>query len=397
MSQFPSNIRFPIRDANGAATTTVVDMADMFVKKELFLTAGLWAWGVNSDGRLGDSTTTNKSSPVQIGSLTTWRQVSPSQLYGAAVKVDGTLWTWGANTYGSLGDGTTTNKSSPIQVGALTNWKSVSAGYYMAFAIKTDGTLWTWGNDQPGYGTGGVNVPAANYSSPVQVGALTDWRSISIGPDSYFAAAIKTDGTLWTWGSNFSGQIGDNSTTNRSIPVQVGSLTDWQQISSNFGSVLAVKKDGTLWAWGSNSSGQLGLNDLTPRSSPVQVGTLTNWRQVALGSSHAMAVKKDGTLWSWGSNTAGQLGQNDLTPRSSPVQVGTLSDWKTISCGNSQTTYAIKTNGSFWAWGTGAFGVLPFNDSTDRSSPVQVGALTTWKQVAQSSNFSLAIQSPDLP
>jgi alpha-tubulin suppressor-like RCC1 family protein len=193
-----------------------------------------------------------------------------------ATKTDGTLWAWGFNTRGAVGDGTVISRSSPVQVGSLTNWTTASiSGFGNCAAIKTDGTLWAWGyNAQGQLGQNSLG----NLSSPVQVGALTTWGKVSSG---YVVAAIKTDGTLWAWGFNSSGSVGDGTVINRSSPVQVGSLTDWSLVSSTSGSVTATKKDGTLWAWGGNGVGQLGTNNVVSRSSPVQVGSLTKWSQVS--------------------------------------------------------------------------------------------------------------------
>ena len=188
--------KFPILNSDGSASTTIVDMATMFVPKSLFLNSSIWVWGSNIVGQLGNGTTTNYSSPIQIGSLTNWKQVSASAggFLTIGIKTDGTLWTCGYNYYGQLGNNTTTNYSSPIQVGSLTNWSQIAGGAYHTAAIKTDGTLWTWGYN--GYGNLGNNT-ATSYSSPIQVGALTNWKQVSCGYNN--TVAIKTDGTLWAW------------------------------------------------------------------------------------------------------------------------------------------------------------------------------------------------------
>ena len=265
--------------------------------------------------------------------LNNYAKVSSGTNITCIIKTDGTLWTCGYNgAPGSLGIGGGPSKSSPVQVGTLTNWKEVSAGNYHGSSIKTDGTLWTWGYNA--YGNLGLG-DLTNRSSPVQVGALTDWKDIS---SKYFhSAAIKTDGSLWVWGYNLYGQLGlgdDNSGTDRSSPVQVGTLTNWKQISTSYSHTMAVKTDGTLWAWGYGLYKQLGLGDIVSRSSPVQVGTLTNWKHVSAGYYHSLAVKTDGTLWAWGYDAYGNLGFGDTIDRFSPVQVGSLSDWKSASAGN---------------------------------------------------------------
>ena len=361
----------------------------------------LYAWGSNNVGQLGLSDTTSRSSPVLVGSG--WSTAILNVNSTAAVKTDGTLWATGWNVYGQLGLGDTTTRSSLVQVGSLTNWLSVPAGFptitggTTCAAIKTDGTLWTWGyGDQ---GQLGLNI-AGGYgvrrSSPSQVGALTNWSSIA---SSSHVAAIKTDGTLWTWGRNFDGQLGlgtSGNYANRSSPVQVGTLSNWSFVSTGNAHTAAVKNDGTLWTWGWNQYGQLGLGNTTNRSSPVQVGALTNWLWVAAGSFHTVAIKTNGTLWAWGGNGYGQLGLGDTTDRSSPVQVGALTNWLRVSAGYT-ATIAIKTDGTLWTWGRNVTGELGLGDTTDRSSPVQVGALTNWITVAAGSNAMIAIAGKDVP
>ena len=349
----------------------------------------LYSWGDNSQGELGLDDTIARSSPVQVGSLTTWAQVETGEEHAAAIKTDGSLWTWGESANGRLGHNNVVDVSSPIQVGALTNWSQVATlgGSLSTAAIKTDGSLWTWGNNQGGrLGHGGTTY----VSSPVQVGALTDWYQVSAHRSM---AAIKTDGTLWAWGPNASGQVGDGTTTDRSSPKQIGALTTWSQVSTGLGQTGAIKTDGTLWTWGSNDHGRLGLNlaDPTDRSSPTQVGALTNWAYIAMGRSGGAAIKTDGTLWAWGYNLDGRVGDGTGVSRSSPVQVGLDTDWAQIS--SSSRNIAMKNDNTIWAWGDNTSGTLGDGTDIPRSSPVQVSSLTTWSQVASGRYLSAAIES----
>lgn len=387
---FPANIRFPIRDVNGRPTSTSVDMGDMFLRKDQYLTAGLWSWGWNQYGQLGSGNTTNQSSPVQVGTLTTWRQVSFSYYHSLAIKVDGTLWGFGDDTYGeSSGNDVVTSYSSPVQVGSLTNWRQVSAGAnYYSVGIKTDGTLWSWGRNNLGQ-----LGRSPGTKSPVQVGALTDWRQVSAGHNH--CLAIKTDGTLWAWGQNDGGQLGIGNIDNYSSPVQVGTATDWLQVSSGSDLTAAIKTNGTLWAWGKNDTGQLGLGNTANYSSPVQIGTATNWRQISAGYQHCAAIKTDGTLWVWGRNLEGQIGNNTSGAYSTPVQIGSLTNWRQVAAGQVHTV-ATKTDGTLWSWGSNGFGQLG-RTTGNVLSPVQVGTLTAWKSVSAGAYTTAAIQSPDLP
>jgi alpha-tubulin suppressor-like RCC1 family protein len=352
----------------------------------------LYSWGLGGFGALGIGNTTNYSSPKQVGSLTTWSIIAPAGSSTIAIKTDGTLWAWGFNqTYGQLGLGNTTNYSSPKQVGALTNWLSVVSGNYHTVAIKTNNTLWSWGNNNFGQlGLGNTTY----YSSPKQVGALTNWSKISAG--FYNVGAIKTDGTLWVWGYGGTGTNGQNNTTNYSSPKQIGALTTWSLISitnSNF--VTAIKTDGTIWSWGQNAAGNLGLGNTTDYSSPKQIGALTNWSKTNNLQFNGVAIKTDGTLWIWGSNQYGQLGigtSGAAAYKSSPVQVGSDTTWSVLG-GDRNSAAVVKTNGSLWSWGQNGAGELGLGDTANRSSPVQVGSLTTWQFAKGGANFLIGIAS----
>ena len=306
------------------------------------------------------------------------------------------LFSWGQNEVGQLGQNDTTDRSSPVQVGALTSWISASSGLYHSTAIKDNYTVWSWGYNE--YGALGLG-DTTNRSSPVQVGALTNWKKVSTG--DFHTISIKTDGTLWAWGLNSSGELGLGDTTDRSSPVQVGALTTWKQVSSGNQNTMAIKTDGTLWGWGNNTDGALGLGDTTHRSSPVQVGGLTTWKQVSIAGSaqgvgHTLAVKTDGTLWAWGAGGWGQLGNNDSIDISSPIQVGSDTDWDYTYAGGGQVSFGIKTNATLWAWGINSYGQLGINEEPDQfsgySTPQQVGYDTNWKIAECNYNGALGLK-----
>jgi alpha-tubulin suppressor-like RCC1 family protein len=248
------------------------------------------------------------------------------------------LWTWGSNQQAQLGTDNYTSRSSPgTTVGGGTNWKQVSVGQQEMFAVKTDGTLWAWGYNGSGQlGTGNVS----NRSSPVTTaGGGTNWKQVAAGPFRQ-CAAIKTDGTLWTWGYNDHGRLGDGTTTNRSSPgTTAGGGTNWKEVGGGVCS-MAIKTDGTLWTWGRDQYGALGAGTNTvSRSSPgTTVGGGTNWKSVGKGATTGFyccaAIKTDGTLWTWGFNNNGALGTGNTTGRSSPgTVVGGATNWKQVSVG----------------------------------------------------------------
>jgi alpha-tubulin suppressor-like RCC1 family protein len=302
-------------------------------------------WGDADYGILGDDTRTDKSSPVQtVSAGTNWSQVSVgTYFHTVAIKTDGTLWGWGLNQNGSVGDGTNTQRSSPVQTSSGgNNWKQAIAGHAATVAIKTDGTLWTWGNGGDGQLGDGTTT---NKTNPGQVGSDTNWKQVS---NNYYAsAAIKTDGTLWVWGTNLDGVLGTNNLTYYSSPVQtVSGGTNWSQVSVGKRFMCAIKTDGTLWVWGQGSSGQLGNNTSTDKSSPVQtVSGGTNWKQVSAGVGICSAIKTDGTLWTWGIGSSGQLGNNGIDSVSSPVQtIAGGTKWKSVRAGYRQVIAISHTN-----------------------------------------------------
>jgi alpha-tubulin suppressor-like RCC1 family protein len=352
----------------------------------------LYAWGRGYQGQLGLNATNYVSSPTQVGTETTWRQIDGGLTNAAATKTDGTLWTWGHGNRGFLGNNNGSNqyRSSPVQVGTDITWSvvSVSDGKHAA-ALKTDLTLWTWGR---GYAGGLGHNDEIYRSSPTQVGTNTTWSKISVFSAS--TLAIKTDLTLWTWGSGYNGGTGHNTTNATLSPRQLGSGTNWSLAKGGYYCAAAVKTDGTLWMWGNNSDGQLGQNNTYKTSSPVQVGTGTNWSQVNLSvERHVLITKTDGTLWAWGKNDNGQLGLGNTINRSSPVQVGVATNWSMVSAGQ-RGSGAIKTDGTLWVWGIGTYGVLGQNNTSGSQVPVQVGTGTNWSFVEMTNEFgSFAITS----
>lgn len=336
----------------------------------------LWTWGKNDVGQLGLGDTINRSSPTQVGS-STWKAVSDS----IAIRYDNSLWSWGYNAFGRLGLGDLVDRSTPVQIGTSTDWAQVRAHYGFgggpSTAIKTDGTLWTWGkNDSGQLGLGDT----INRSSPTQVGSLTNWSRVFVTRNSG-VLAIKTNGTLWAWGNNYFGVLGLGNSTTYSSPVQVGALTDWINIDG-LRNAASVKANGTLWVWGRGLGGANGQGNELDQNSPKQVGTLTNWASATAGAQGAaFGIKTDGTLWSWGKNYSGNLGLSNTTDYSSPKQVGSLTNWSRIVSGRFNT-YALKTDGTFWVWGANYTGMLGLGNTTQYNSPKQLGSATNWAKLS---------------
>ncbi len=276
----------------------------------------VWAWGYNYYGQLGDGTIIERHTPVPVSGLTDVITIAAGSHHSLAVKSDGTVWAWGSNQFGKLGNGTIIDSSTPVQVSDLTGVTAVAADLFHSLALKSDGTVWAWGSNFGRLGDG----TTTERHTPVQVIGLTAVTAIAVGMNH--SLALKSDGTVWAWGSNANGQLGDGTTTQSLTPVQViGLTTDVIAIAAGSYHSLALKSDGTVWAWGSNTNGQLGDNTIIERHTPVQVSNLTGVTAIAGGYYHSLASKSDGTVWAWGSNASGQLGDGTITESHTPVQV----------------------------------------------------------------------------
>ena len=353
-----------------------------------------WSWGTNAKGQLGQNQGPGNgdndatSSPVQIGADSDWifmNTASGSGMGSALIKRTGEMYTFGHCTYGQLGQNNipTGERSSPTQLGTENTWESVSNSYGQSMvAIKTAGTMWSWGDN--GEGQLGLDHRAPR-SSPMQISGTT-WANVqgATASDSESGfMAVRTDGTLWTWGGGENGRLGyvGASETSRSSPVNIG--TGWgvgpNKMAYGQYAAAAIKANGTVWTWGNNNSGFLGLNQNANdilRSSPNQVGTDTDWSKIACMRTTVLALRTNGTLWTWGNNQNGRCAQNSTSTGyySSPVQVGTGTDWSDImrQGGWNTSLSAIKTDGTLWAWGLNEYGPLGQNSQVDYSSPVQI-------------------------
>lgn len=341
-----------------------------------------WAWGDNSSGAVGDNTTVNKSSPTSVIGAHSFVILRNGGAAMIALKSDGTVWTWGGNTNGRIGDNTTTPKSSPVSV--VGNHSAVQitcdgGGY--AGLLKSDGTMWSWG----GNSSGGVGDNTTNdRSSPVSVVGAHSFLMIFPGLSGL---ALKSDGSAWSWGVNNVGQLGDNTTNSRSSPVSIiGSHSFRQVITGGLISAIGLKADGSVWSWGSGANGANGDNTTISRSSPVSIVGGHSFILVTcqgVSNSHSLGLKSDGTIWAWGTNADGEIGDNTTVNKSSPISVlsGGLK-FTTIGIGN-ELSYAQATDGSIWAWGLNSSGQLGDNTTINRSSPISiVGGSATIRSIA---------------
>ena len=313
------------------------------------------------------------------------------------VKDDGTVRAWGNNSNGQLGDGSTASKNTPVQVvSGLSGMAAVSTGSGHTVALKNDGTVWAWGNNSSGQLGDGSTT---SKNTPVQVSGLSRMTAVAAG--SSHTAALKNDGTVWAWGNNSNGQLGDGSTTSKNTPVQVSGLSGTTAVAAGSGHTVALKNDGTVWAWGNNSNGQLGDGSTTSSNIPVQVRGLSgissgNVIALAVGYDHTVVLKNDGTAWAWGNNSTGQLGNGNITPSNIPVQVSGLSGVTAVAAGYSHSV-ALKSDGTVRTWGSNTKGQLGnglTNGTTiDSAIPVVVSGLAGVTDIAGGYEGSVALKS----
>ncbi|MCR8630375.1 InlB B-repeat-containing protein [Paenibacillus sp. N5-1-1-5] len=299
-------------------------------------------WGANGNGQLGDGTTTDRLSPVQVSALSNIKAISGGTSYHTlALDGNGNVWAWGRNDNGDLGDGTTIQRNTPVQVNTLSNVKAIAAGGYFSLALKEDGTVWSWGWNGAGQlGNGTTNQRIL----PEQVPGLSHITAIAAGGNH--SLALDANGRIWAWGENRYGALGDGTTTNRTAPVLVSGLTNATTIAGGNYHSLALDADGQVYAWGYNSYGQLGDGTTTQRNIPVLVPDLSKMTAIAGGGFHSFAMRSDGMVWSWGYNADGELGDNTAISRSLPVKSSAVMDATAPSINNGMISASSTTSTS---------------------------------------------------
>ncbi len=350
----------------------------------------VWACGRNYYGQLGDGTTTDKATVVQVSGLSGITAIAGGYSHSLALKNDGTVWAWGSNDYGQLGDGTKIYKTTAVQVSGLSGIVAIAGGYSYSLALKNDGTVWACGRNESGQlGDGTITYK----TTAVQVRGLGEITAIASRSNN--SLALKNDGTVWAWGSNDYGQLGDGTKTYKTTAVQVSGLSGITAIAGGGSHSLSLKKDGTVWAWGDDYYGQLGdgIQPYVPYiTTAVQLNGLSGITAIAGGYSHGLALKKDGTVWAWGNNDYGQLGDGTEIDRATAVQVSGLSGITAIAGGYSHSL-ALKNDGTVWAWGNNENGQLGDGTTVDKKTAVQVMGLSGITAIAGGYLHSLALKN----
>ncbi len=309
----------------------------------------LWAWGNNGFGQLGDGSTTDRAIPTQIGSASNWTDIAAGSYHSLGITADGKLWAWGFNAWLSLGDGTSINRNTPTQIGSAINWRNAGAGDIHSFGISTAGKLYAWGYNGNGQ-LGNGNSTSSNI--PIPIAPAINWKMITGG--KYHSAGITDDDRLFTWGANSAGQLGDGTTIGKNLPVQIGPAGNWATAACGYDISAGVTTDGKLFTWGQNDYGQLGNGTIgagTNLTTPAQVGSGTNWKNVSLGWDHTHALTTDGKGWAWGYNNSGQFGNGNNSNSLVPVPFGTPYNFTDITAGTFYAA-AITTDQQALAWGS---------------------------------------------
>ena len=313
------------------------------------------AWGENSSGQLGDGTRTNRSTPVPVSGLTRVAAIWARGAHTLALKSDGSVWAWGSNASGELGDGTYDDQLTPVAL-SVTDVTAIAPGQAHTLALKRDGTVWAWGANESGQlGDGSRGTPYTGRATPAAVVGLSGVVAIAAGLDH--SLALKADGSVWAWGSNALGQLGDGTRVDRLTPMMVSNLAGITVISAGYGHSMAARSDGTLWAWGGNGYAELGDNTYDDRLAPIQLAGVSAVTAIATGFLHTLARMADGTLAAWGNNDFGQLGDGTTQRRFVPAPVAGISGVAALAIGDRHSV-ALMSDGTVRTWGDNGSGQL---------------------------------------
>ena len=357
------------------------------------------SWGANVDGQLGNGAGSDSALYGGVGDLTGVTQVAAGWDHGLALTSAGTVWVWGAGNAGQLGSGSTAESPVPEQVPGLTGVTQIAAGDGFILALTSDGSVWAWGYNAQGQ-LGDNSTTSSTV--PVLVAGLTGVTQISAGIE--FGLALRSDGTVWAWGLNSAGELGNGSTaTISAVPVQVTGLSQVTQIAAGGTFGMAARTQGfvssltSVWTWGDDQFGELGDGLGVPRNTPEQVSGISvpSITQIAAGAEFAMVLGSDGSVWAWGADYDGQLGNAaTYTAQRRPVEtVGMASGITRISAGVDHVL-ALRSDGTVLAWGDDSHGEIGNGTTSDNPVlPTEVTGLTNVTQVSAGGQFSLAVHT----
>jgi len=410
---------------------------------------GLWCWGANDVGQVGNDSTAIAPIPVRVGDgSVSWVAVVAGGEHTCGLTDAGVRWCWGGNTYSQLGERNSVSyRKVPVEAVGGDGWTALTAGSQHSCAQRADGTIGCWGrNDEGQLGFGGqqrwstlvhhagawaevaksqsfsvcarrddgelwcwgpnTNGQLGNGYTGESYGVLPE-RTVVPWPEperwgptprqmgAEHSCALREDGTAWCWGSNLYEQLGVGGVAggnNNGTPMAVVGGHVWDLLAVGGRHTCGLRPDQTIWCWGQGTSGQLGYGSVANQDTPIQVGVDSDWVDVDAGYAHTCGLRSDETLWCWGENGDVQLGDGSATDRRDPVQIGAGSAWGSVSAGRI-TTCAIRTDGTLWCWGYNGEKQLGDGTSSNRSTPVQVGADTTWVAVSPSRYHTCGLKS----
>jgi len=366
------------------------------------LDGSLWCWGNNQDSQLGNDSTASLSSPTAI-STDFWQMVIAGDKHSCGIDENGELFCWGKNDSGQVGNGSTIIQAEPAAISANTDWRDVSLGSIHSCAIKnTDNSLWCWGSNtssQLGHTPTNTRRPSKLIKTNADETTTTEQWSATANGNSH-TCAIKDDKTLWCWGGNDKGQLGQGTiSTLLSEPTEVATGGQWLSIAANGDHSCAIKNDNSLWCWGDNSAGQVGNDSsLSEITTPTAIGS--TWNKISLGTNHSCGIKTGGTLWCWGDNTHSKLGDNTTAASLAPKKIGAAS-WLEISLGD-QFSCGINASKKLYCWGSNTSnqqGHLPPDtaNSVDMTVPTLVDGVDSddWSSISSGDTHSCAIKADD--
>ena len=317
----------------------------------------VWSWGINGHGQLGLGKNDGpKKNPVLISGLNDIKRLAAGANFSIALREDGTVWAWG--------DGFT---NKPEQISNFTNVRDIVSGRYHFYALKNDGTVWSWGDNSEGQLGDGTTID--NKNMPTMV--LDLYNIVLIASGWYHGLAMKDDGSIWSWGYNKYGQLGDGTTIDKLNPTLIPDFNNVKALDGGWYHSVVLKEDGTVWTFGNNGNGTLGTGSTTIEVKPVKISSLNNVKNITVGMGHSFALKEDGSVWGWGWNNYGKLGDGTINDKHRPTEIFSFNNAQ-ILVAAPHNSFAIKKDGTLWSCGYNVYGELGNGKDQNQHKPIQI-------------------------